>query len=180
MSPATSSLFIDLETLNTTPDSVITEIGAVRFYPDKNLAHDPRTFSREPSIPHQLTLGRTFSADTIRYHHSKKSMRQDWFGPTLKECLADLAHFIRLEPFNRIWIWGKDFDRPILEHAFAQAGLDMPFTPWITKCARDTWDNAFPGVKHAKRPHRAVEDCLASISDLRAAAEKLDIELSAI
>jgi hypothetical protein len=52
--------------------------------------------------------------------------------------------------------------------------MPLPWEFWKSRDARTAWDMAFPGQKHAPRPHRALADCHATLADLTAALRRLN------
>ena len=169
-----ASLFIDLETLGTTPASVITEIGAVAFHRGDFSTLD--TFESHLDIPSQIVAGRTLSAATIDFHRKHGSLPVEWAGSNREapqDALDRFRIFVRNVKPRRVWIWGADFDRPAIEDVLSSINRGLPWHFGITRDARTVWDMAFPDVRHDPRPHRAFEDCMASIRDLRNALAEL-------
>lgn len=171
-SPSPYSLILDLETLDTAPTSIITEMGVLVF--NRNDFSEHACFSAEPCIFQQLAVARTASPETISFHHSKGTLPHELDSYHPKQAVRDLHHFIGLYAPHRIWIQGPDFDRPILEHFCNQFGEDLPWEFWRTRDTRTLWDTAFPGVKHDKRPHHAMPDCRATLADLTKALVALN------
>lgn len=184
-SPANSlSIVLDLETFDTGPHSIIYAAGFCAFR-RKDFA-PMAEIELTPCFYEQLARGRTFSADTIAFHRSKGTLpiiKPDC--PSILDTACQIREFFLQFPPAHVWIQGPDFDRPIIESflnlAFnTPAGASaMPWRHWITKDARTTWDNAFPGVKHPPRPHRALDDCRATLTDIAASFKKSRLPWSA-
>jgi hypothetical protein len=170
-------VILDLETLCRKPSAVILEIGALSF--------DPVTL--KPSQSLELTLspfgqtlkGRTVELDTIAWHANQGNpiTFSRWFqGARLKPSLIALRDWLaRINP-DHVWIWGADFDRPIIENACNSFRIDLPWRYHRTMDARTVWNMAFPDTRHDPRSHRALEDCVASLRDLKAARKHLGLE----
>jgi hypothetical protein len=175
-----SSIILDIETLDTSSTSIILSIGMMAFLRDGfNCLHE---LEITPDFFEQLAAGRTYSADTIAFHRSKGTLPQIHGGqPSMLDSACMIRDFFYTYEPAHVWIQGPDFDRPILESFIASVIPPKPGTSalpwkfWKTKDARTTWDNAFPGVKHPKRPHLALEDCRHTLMDLKAAFEALKL-----
>jgi hypothetical protein len=175
-----SSIILDIETLDTTPTSIILSIGMIAFC--RGSFNCLAELEITPDFFEQLAAGRTYSADTIAFHRSKGTLPQiKGDQPSMLESVCLLREFFYQWPPAHVWIQGPDFDRPILESFMASAIPPKPGTSalpwdfWKTKDSRTTWDNAFPGLKHSKRPHLALEDCRHTLMDLKTAFEALKL-----
>jgi hypothetical protein len=165
-----NQLMIDLETLATTPNAVITEIGAVPFDIETGETGTPLHIRLDPW--EQIAEGRAVCPATIRWHINQKT---DLRGTAGMEYSRDLRRsLVRLSTLTQaakeIWIWGADFDRPILENAFRQYTVESLFwAHWQTRDARTLWKSVFREQKPAPRHHDALADALAAIADLHEA-----------
>jgi hypothetical protein len=174
-----TSLILDLETLATTSEAVITEIGVIAFsIPDFKILD---SLLVRPNILTQLASYRHADPDTIAWHQQQASLPTLIGDSALKDTIAAITRFIEFHEPRHVWIQGPDFDMPILanvarsilEDFFTQFGGELPWKFWTTRDARTAWDIAFPGVKHAKRPHHALPDCEATLADLAKALTEL-------
>jgi hypothetical protein len=161
------SIFLDLETLDTKPTAIVTEGAFVAF--DEETGEILGELEIAPDFWDQLASGRTWSKETLVFH-GRLGTLPEGRGGDLDECVMFVRNFFREHAPERVWIWGADFDRPVLEDFMGA----LPWEFWKTRCARTVWDVAFPGVKHGKRPHRALEDVKASITDLINALAKVE------
>lgn len=171
MSP--TSLILDFETLDTAPSAVITQIGIIAVN-----RRDFQVFAHLKLFPHilpQLATGRTYTSDTIRWAE-KKGCSPTGLGQTpLADCLKRLHRFIEDHDPYRIWAWGKDFERPLFEHASQQHHLPIPAYQFRKfSCARDHYQTAF-GIqaKAPERIHQALQDCHDELRDLHQALTAL-------
>ena len=167
-------MVLDIETLSTRTNAVITEIGAIAF--DRFDFKEIDQIQLNPSIFPQIKDARHISPDTIDFHSHNKSLPATTGDISPEEALTSLVRFIGQHDPHHVWIQGPDFDRPILD-SFLEAYLPSmeslwPF--WRTRDARTIWDAAFPGVKHESRPHFALGDCRATLADLAAALKALN------
>ena len=168
------SIVIDCETLSTAPNAIITEIAILVF--DRAQMRQVDSLTVYPDILSQLASGRTWTKDTIRFHKEQKSLPAKLQGlPPSSACVAVADFFTQYLP-ERVWIQGTCFDRPLLESFFANYGAPahLPWPYWKSRDARTLWDLAFPGVKHTPRPHKALEDCQATLTDIAVSLKALN------
>ncbi len=164
----TTSIILDFETLSTEPDAIVTEIGAIAVIRQDFTIIE--SLNVHPEIFLQLANGRTWSRDTILWHHKKGNHIQNGTTP-IREATQQLQAFIaRHNPF-RIWAWGKDFERPLYENLCRTLGL--PISQYDFRkfaCARQEYQNAF-GLDHKapERTHKDLQDCKDELRDLHAA-----------
>jgi hypothetical protein len=173
---STTSLILDFESLDTDPHAVITEFACIAVnradFTHFDLIH------RRISVLPQLADGRTFTADTIRWHEKKGTLDAASSGKSpLKETILELVDFIAKHNPHRIWAWGKDFERPLFENACKQFLTQLP--PYQYRkfaCGRDKWQDAFGmDFKEPARTHSAKQDCLDELRDIHAALTKLNL-----
>lgn len=170
-----TSLILDIETLSRRPNAIVTQIAALSIAKSETgyIEHD--SILIEPCIATQLGDGRLFEKDTLNFHAKNNTLPESFTGTSpLVSCMS-LGMFISKHQPRTVWIWGKDFDRPILENLFAQHRLPLPWEYWRTACARDAWKLAY-GDEHkpAKRNHKAIDDCRDTARDLYAALKELN------
>lgn len=151
----------DLETLGTTARSIIAAIGLAVFDIDGKIVG---TFKRKVRIDNQV--GRTFTQDTMLFWLSQSKEAIDLtFGEeavNLDVALCELWDFIHKYKTDSFEIYGNPgkFDVAILEDAYQQSCLNVPWDHWQTGCMKElkkvstnAWRTIpFEGVKH---------DCLA-------------------
>ncbi len=162
MSP--TSIICDIETLSRKPSAIITEIGLLAFNRADFVAFDEITV--RPGFYPQIESGRHLCAETLRFHRKNRTlpMAVTDLEPTI--AIREIADFIGRHNPEHIWIQGPDFDRPILESFHQQFGEELPWDYWRMMDSRTSWNLAFPGIKHDKRPHTAIGDCKATLADL--------------
>lgn len=163
---------IDIEALGLTPGSAIIQIGAVSFIPSTGEIIDEFEVDVSPQAPFTADL------ETLAWHQEKGT----WPRPEHVEenslaiglALYELGKWIGRAPeYIRFWSWGGTYDFPLLAHAYSFAGEHCPWRYYQAKCARTVWDLTFPGIRHAPRPHRALEDARMAVADLTSARQKL-------
>lgn len=166
------SIILDCETLGKGPSAIITEIAAIAF--DRATMTEIDCLDLRPAIFQQLRNGRSYDGSTLDFHAREGTLPADLSGNLDCRIVAVRleAFFLDHEP-ERVWIQGTCFDRPLIEDFMRGQGRRLPWDFWRSRDARTAWDMAFPGEKHPKRDHRALNDCRDTLRDLGAAVRKL-------
>lgn len=147
------AVMIDIETLDTSPSSLILSIGAVLMDMESlNLVHDQVLYlelSRDQK-------GRTISQSTLDWWLKLGNCPIDGTLP-LENALKILSNFI--PEGSEIWCKGADFDTTILANAYKSASLELP---WKYNSVRDcrTIFKTFPIAPglFPQNNHNAFED----------------------
>ena len=180
----TYDIMLDLETLSTRPNAVITNLAAIKFDPfgdDTN------------SVDGDLIKMNTFyrrvdpgSFDWPSAHIDPNTI--DWWSKQAPEALDEVIspndrHNIRdvLRDLykwagkpRRVWANGAAFDSVIVENACRELERAWPWEYWQVRDSRTIMkivDVPRTTVKH----HHALWDCYCQIVDLQAAFRKLNI-----
>jgi hypothetical protein len=167
MLPTPYSVVLDIESLCRKPTAAFHEIGAVLF--ERTTFTPIEIFQAFPDIPDQIILGRTIDPDTLTFHRLQKTLPSQWAGEPFHDALHRFYSWIRQHQPKHVWIQGTCFDRPMIENAFDQVHLPLPWKFSRSRDARTTWNNAFPDKSHDTRPHRGLADCQATLADIAAA-----------
>lgn len=162
--PLSTSIIIDTETLSLAPDAIITEIGLLAFNRADFTVIDELEI--KPGLFDQLAMGRSYDSSTIEFHQRQGTLPENTSGPTPKATVASIESFILKHQPVRVWIQGPDFDRPLIEDLCRKLGTALPWKYSITRDTRTTFDLAYPGERHAPRPHTALADCRHTLADL--------------
>lgn len=170
---------IDIETLSTEPDGVILSIGACVVGTDK-------TFHYYCAVDLQLVYGRTISRDTHEWWLTQP--RQDFVRELnagqprmfLPEALLKLHSFIADEAGADALIYSKGFmDIYMLEHAFRQYDLEIPWKYWNVRDLRTLIEDAKIDVKNLpfknNNAHDALADSLYQAEIIELAREELNL-----
>lgn len=169
------AMMIDLETLALTQDATIVSIGAVTT----NLALEEWN-SIEGSFYYRLNLNqsRLIDPDTLMWHMQqeeaviKDTFRQD-NRTSLHDALMDLAIDINTFKPETIWSKGADFDIKILENAYKQLKIEIPWTYRQPRCFRTLeaiakdWSISPAPVAQLMK-HTALDDAFAQTKILHA------------
>jgi hypothetical protein len=170
--PSYTHCMLDIETLNTTPDSVVATIGAVLFNPedtdtpDTVFAPGSRTFYTRLDIQSQLDRGRTVSASTLAWWMGQSDQaRKDAFQPSQFSVDVMLKVFTgHMYGVEHLWGNGSTFDNVIIEHLLRDYGIEIP---WDYRAHRD-----LRTAKHMGQPcsppdvgtaHNALDDAVYQV-----------------
>lgn len=175
---------LDLETLATTPDAAILSIGAVRFDLDAGTVFDQSdTFYTAVSIDYQP--GRKITNSTLAWWFMQTAEAQEvFFDPTalpLNIALNALATWVGPQPgiTPKVWSNGADFYLPMLAHAYAQHGIDLPWQPYSGRCYR-TYKNLRTArsvkVERTGEHHNALADAIFQAKHLCAIHQALFVK----
>lgn len=143
------SIMIDNETLGTTADAVILSIGAVKFDLMSGKVDD-EGFYVSISLDSNFERGRRISEATLLWWLKQPAAAQQvFFEPkeVLPSALEMLSDWIGTGD-HEVWSNGASFDIPMLEHAYTQCGIQVPWKFWNSRCFR-TLKN-LPGANGVK------------------------------
>jgi len=149
-------VMIDLETLGTTADACILSIGAVRFdlLTDEI---DDKGFYASVSVDSNLAHKRRIQEDTLIWWFRQEVVAQAVFHETkqtLEDALIDLSDWLE-DGENHVWSNGADFDLPMLAHAYASLGMEVPWKFWNSNCFRTY--KKLPGAKGIRAAETGVK-----------------------
>ena len=150
-------VMIDLETMGKNPNSAIVSIGAVIFDPRTNkVGNKPTTqFYRELDWEEQ---GRTICPDTQAWWLKQSEHARSALNglDDLEEELVNLANWLPAD--CKVWGNGSIFDIAMLEDAYRQYGIDIPWKFWnvrdcrtikdLYESSRGGWDKTAGGNAH--------------------------------
>lgn len=174
---------LDIETLSTRHDALITEIGAVKFNADEILE---RFHVGIDIVDAQRTYGRHIDAATVLY----------WLDEKRAEARKAMLALPRIDMFNAfdglaLWInqtppdqrgsiWGKGstFDNVLVKGGFEAVGLDYPATYKQDECYR-TLANRCPDVVYEQlgTAHVSVADAESQAVHLQQICKQYGIAL---
>lgn len=161
------NVMVDLETLAVTADAVVVSIGAVKFTHKKI---EDSAFYTPVSVNSNLNLGRRVDENTLSWWMSQPETARKVFSQpavTVEEALSQFAHWLGDDPVF-MWANGADFDLAILQHAYAQLGLEVPWKFWNNRCFRTV--KSFSKVRAPAAPsvaHNALDDAIAQARHLQ-------------
>lgn len=138
--PTPNHVMIDLETMGTTPDSAIVSVGAVIFDPRTSLIGKEGTdkvFYRELDWDFQ---GRYISPSTEIWWRSQSEQARSALNgmDELDVVLQELANWLPKDA--KVWGNGSIFDIAMLEDAYRQHDIDIPWKFWNVRDCRTIKD----------------------------------------
>jgi hypothetical protein len=166
-----NDVMIDIEAMGQKPGCAIFELAAVKF--DLHTGATGAEFLAKIEPSHGI-----HEPDTVAWHREQGTYPMP--GRAAQEDVT--AAFYRFDawlsaigPVERVWSWGATYDFPVLQAIWTGNGPtpDLPWKYHQALCARTVWKLAFGDLRHADRPHKAVEDCRAAVADLARAYQTL-------
>lgn len=155
-------VMIDLETMGITPDSAIVSIGAVVFDPRGNIVTDV-TFYTELDWEAQ---GRHIDPSTVEWWSKQsKEAKAAHFGlEDFSDQLVNLANWLPKDA--KVWGNGSTFDISMLEDAYRQLGIEIPWKFWNVRDCRTVLDmyeskrGGFNKKVNRDGAHNALQDAI--------------------
>lgn len=168
---------IDIETLGTGPEACIITIAAQTFDPLRRIDFDtwPSYYAR---IDPESQPDRRIQEDTLAWWSQQpEHIRDEAFGDhdriSLQQSLEELGKMIWQS--RRFWANGPTFDANILEHAYKQAGMNLPWKFFVVRDTRTVY-SLWPGLPKPPATHNALEDCRRQIHMLWDTLEHFEIK----
>lgn len=155
-------VMIDLETLGTTPDAAIVSIGAVVFDPRYGKISE-KTFYSELDWENQ---SRHICPETQEWWTKQSPEAQEALSglDDLDTSLRELASWLPKD--SRVWGNGPTFDISILEDAYRQYNIEIPWKFWNIRDCRtvlDMYESSRGGLgKSTNRvgAHNSLQDAI--------------------
>ena len=165
---------IDLETVGTGPDACILTIAAQTFDPTA-LGYLHQDYYARVDIDSQPN--REVDDATVEWWATQPQEAQDEaFGEEgripLKQALEELSKLCF--HCNLTWANGTTFDMVILENAYKQEQLPLPWRFWNVRDARTVY-SLYPDLPKPKASHHALEDCKRQIDLLQQTLQHLGV-----
>ena len=175
---------IDIETLSTQSNAIILTIGAIKF--DRGLIKkeldEMESFYVRINEDSCKKLNMHTDLNTVEWwkKQSKKAKYEVFEHKDrmdIKDALIKLSNF--LKGHNHIWANSPSFDCIILENAYKQCDLDIPWKFWNLRDCRTVYDigkvslNTF--FDKNKEDHNALNDCYKQILALKTSLKFLNI-----
>ena len=176
-------MMIDLETMGTTPDSVVLSCGAVMFDPESGVVMDKLSKHWVLQIQNQLDAGRVISGDTLKWWigQSDEAIRSWNKGEgscaNLVEFRENMDTYWCRSKAKYVWSHGSIFDVAILENMMEGQ------TPWKFWDIRDTRtllhaagiDQGLRDYRDKSSHHNAEADAIAQATAICDAWKKVTV-----
>lgn len=162
---------IDIETLSVLPTASILTIGAIKFNRRGKLPSldNMDTFYKRISLESCKRAKLHISEETIRWWKSQnEESKKEIFSPNdrydLKQTLIELKNWIPKNAY--VWAQGPVFDITILENAYKQCNVEIPWKFYNVRDVRTVLDIC-DICKETQVSHNALDDCFQQIKLLR-------------
>ncbi|NYD84384.1 3'-5' exonuclease [Brucella intermedia] len=171
-------IMIDIETLGTRPGSIIISIGAVSFDAETGEVGD--TFYNRIDATEAEAYGLTFDMSTIVWwmQQDEEARNAAFTGQAngLGAVLYSLSEFIvRNSDGGRIWGNGPSFDLVLLETAYREAGILVPWSFRAHRDLRTLRDITGVDIPQVGTTHNALDDAMAQAMAVIKAYEVLGL-----
>ena len=173
---------IDLETLDTRPQSTVLSLGAVKFNPfNDSEPYDELYF--KISIDDQDRLGRTVSDSTIEWwgKQDPKIMEEAFDQSNLNEVMTIEQALSSINKFvvgvDVLWGQGYGFDYTIIEDMYRNAGKPIPYNFWQVRDSRTLFSvcKEDPRKKIQNNLHNALADAYYQSKAIQIAYNELGV-----
>lgn len=187
-------IMLDIETLDTSPTSVVVSFGAVVFDP-YSISELGEMFYAEftDDLHAQQERGRTLSVDTVKWWMQQDAAAKALFGPTLGTPSIDndrMTTVKGLEQFvdfcgrnggaGKVKLWGNgiDFDNVVLASLYQSFGVRRPWSFRHNRCYR-TMINQVPyntiPLERTGVHHNGLDDAITQAKHLQKIFAHLNI-----
>jgi len=170
---------IDIETLGTSPDTVVLTIGGIKFDP---MADDGlhSQFYYRLDADEQIEMGRTVDEKTLEWwdkqdEEVKKEALETTGRVSTEQSLKALNKW--LVGVDKIWCQGPVFDIGILENLYKQIGLHHNWPFYIIRDSRTLFSlmDKDPRKEIDFAAHNALADAIVQSLCIQKVYKKLDI-----
>ena len=171
-------VMLDLETLATSPDSVILTFGAIKFNPfDSNRDMDDGLYMRV-DVDEQINLGRRVDEGTVAWWGTQSDeVREEALGEHDRVSLDDFTR--QLNKFvltaDRVWAQGPVFDIVILENLYRQLGKPAPWPYYAIRDSRTLLKALGDDRKGGTLLHNALADCVSQAQAVQSAVRRYNL-----
>jgi len=175
-------IMIDLETLATTPDSVVLTIAGIRFNHSKDYKNIRNPYDMDFFYCRVNTDDQTqryIDPDTLAWWAKQdEDIKAEAFDTdnrlSLNDAMTAFNYWAR--GGDRYWANGSAFDFPILESCNANLGNANPWRYWQVMDARTIFKIVSNHYVPTQSKHHALFDCLNQIQRLTDCLSRLKID----
>ena len=168
-------VMLDLETLATSPDSVILTFGAIKFDPfdDKKEMTDGLYF--RINVDEQLALGRHVDEGTVTWWGTQnEQVREEALGEHDRVSLEDFTRALNkfVLTADRIWAQGPVFDIVILENLYRMMGKPCPWAYYRIRDSRTLLKALGDDREGGALLHNALADAVSQAEAVQSAVRR--------
>ena len=170
---------LDLETLATSPDSVVLTFGAIKFNPfNSYVPMDDGLYCRI-NVDEQIALGRKVDDGTVAWWGTQsEEVREEALGEYDRVSLEDFTQ--QLNRFvvgaDRIWAQGPVFDIVILENLYRQLGKPAPWQYYAIRDSRTLLKALGDTRKGGAMLHNALADAVSQAEAIQDAVFRHELK----
>jgi len=171
-------VMLDIETLDTLPESVILTIGAVKFDPFSDFIGDGLYI--KPDVDEQSAKGRTINEDTLNWWMNQaEDVREEALSMDdripVEEMYRQLNRF--LVGVENVWAQGPVFDMVILANIYRQYSWPTPWQYWQVRDSRTLFGtHGDPRAKGKAGLHNALEDSVSQAQAVQQIYQRLQLK----
>lgn len=170
------SIMIDLETLATSANSAVIQVGAVAFDSVAGTM-SPDAFTMDVDLFSSVRLGGEVDGPTAQWWGDRGGLELKDPRP-LREVLTGLSEWLgQFKDVKRVWCQGANFDEPIMAGYYRRAGIDCPWPYYAARDTRTVYDLAkergWSKPEGTQAVHTSLEDCRRQIICLMSALNVL-------
>lgn len=173
-------VMIDIETLGTSPNSVIATIGAMKFNRKDRLKpmEEMKSFYRRIDLESCSSKGMITDQSTVEWWQNQdEKSREEIYNQSdripIEQALAELSEFIGENVI--VWAQGPHFDCTILENGYKVCNLNVPWKFWNVRDCRTILDVTNVRLKDIQGdyPHHSLYDCYKQIIAVKSSLDQL-------
>jgi len=175
----TTHATIDIETLGTSPDTVVLTIGGIKFDPMEDDGLHSQFYYRLDA-DEQIEMGRTVDEKTLEWWEKQpEEIRKEALETTgrvsTEQSLKALNKW--LVGVDKIWCQGPVFDIGILQNLYKQIGLHHNWPFYIIRDSRTLFSlmDKDPRKEINFAAHNALADAIVQSLCIQKVYKKLDI-----
>jgi len=175
----TTHATIDIETLGTSPDTVVLTIGGIKFDPMEDDGLHSQFYYRLDA-DEQIEMGRTVDEKTLEWWEKQpEEIRKEALETTgrvsTEQSLKALNKW--LVGVDKIWCQGPVFDIGILQNLYKQIGLHHNWPFYIIRDSRTLFSlmDKDPRKEIDFAAHNALADAIVQSLCIQKVYKKLDI-----
>ena len=175
----TTHATIDIETLGTSPDTVVLTIGGIKFDPMEDDGLHSQFYYRLDA-DEQIEMGRTVDEKTLEWWEKQpEEIRKEALETTgrvsTEQSLKALNKW--LVGVDKIWCHGPVFDIGILQNLYKQIGLHHNWPFYIIRDSRTLFSlmDKDPRKEIDFAAHNALADAIVQSLCIQKVYKKLDI-----
>ena len=168
-------VMLDIETLATSPDSVVLTFGAIKFDPfDNNKPMDQGLYMRF-NLDEKIQFGRRVDEGTVAWWGTQSAeVREEALGENDRVSLEDFTKQLNkfVSSATRIWAQGPVFDIVILENLYRQLGKPAPWQYYTIRDSRTLLKALGDDREGGALLHNALADCVSQAEAVQSAVKR--------